>query len=384
MEYNSYYDVKRYDNNYETYNPRRYRAGIKTLPSVASSASTKPSTGHVSSGYRSSIAMSTSSSKVSPGSVEEIFTYETADGKLYRHTIHIKNVTPFRSDGTKAKLKYEQKIVKSEIIDSSQSFECIVCGLEDEGLQLSKQVMMMKMKGEDVNMNMTIAKYDSLLKTVTTLQKVYPKNHEKVYMLVRFITDSLRKALELPDEDQSLFTKYYIDNYPEIIPDGWRSRLMSGFKDSANALEGYITISYCDKACIVIGEENVAGGYITHHITGGFDRIDYERDYSRGGYDRDYYSRGGYDRDYHSYDRDYYSRGGYNRDYHSYDRDYYSRGGYDRDYHSRDRYDRDYHSSSRDYYPNSMHGGALGEFRKEINRDIYKSLRDDILNMQLD
>jgi hypothetical protein len=367
MEHNSYYDVNRYDDNYETYNPRRYRAGSK---SVASSVSTKVSTSK-SSGTRSS------SSTLSPGSVEETFEYRMLDGKLLRDTIQIKNVTPFKTDGPKAKLKYERTMVKSEIIDTSGSFECIICGLEDEAYLLTTKLL--KQQGKEKDMDSTIAKFDSFLQTVITLQKTFPDKKEKIYMLVRFITNNLRKAFDISDDDgPSVFTKYYVDNYPNILTDDYKEfygitkgvgLTGSSIKDSSNALTGYIPISFCKEACIIIGQEPIKkGGYTSYHITGGYDRIE---DYD------DYYSRGGYSNDY-EYN---YSRGGYDGDYHSSGRDYYSRGGYDRDYHS---YDRDYHSYDRDYYPNSMHGGALGEFRKEINRDIYKSLRDDILNMQLD
>jgi hypothetical protein len=56
-------------------------------------------------------------------------------------------------------------------------------------------------------------------------------------------------------------------------------------------------------------------------------------------------------------------KGGYNR-YDDRDNYYPRRGGYRDDYYPRRGGYRD------DYYPDSMHGGALGEFRKEINREI--------------
>jgi hypothetical protein len=79
---------------------------------------------------------------------------------------------------------------------------------------------------------------------------------------------------------------------------------------------------------------------------------------------------GGYD------DRDYYNRGGYD------DRDYYSRGGMDRG-------DDDYEGGYRNrYYSDNMHGGALGEFRNEIGRNLFNNnvnkLRENILNIELD
>ena len=383
-----YYDINRYNTNrYETYNPRKYSGGTKVTGSVVSTKT--------SSGRSGTSATRSSSSTLSPGSVEETFEYEMKDGKLYRNTIQIRNVTPFKTDGPKAKLRYEKTIAKSEIIDTSGSFECIICGLEDEAYLLYTKLLKQKGK-EKLDMDSTIAKFDSFLQTVVTLQKTYPDQNEKIYKLVRFITNNLRQAFDISDDDgPSVFTKYYVDNYPNILPDEYKEfygltkgvgLTSSSIKDSASALAGYIPISFCANACIVIGEEKVKkGGYTSYHITGGYDRVEHYDNYSRGGYDRDYddehnYSRMGYDRDYDN--KHNYGRGGYDRDYdnkHNYDRDYdnehnYSRGGYDRNYHSYDR----------NYYPNSMHGGALGEFRNEINRNIYKNLRDDILNIQLD
>jgi len=78
-------------------------------------------------------------------------------------------------------------------------------------------------------------------------------------------------------------------------------------------------------------------------------------DYNRGGYDD--YNRGDYD-DYNKGGYDDYNRGGYN-EYNKGDYDDYNRGGYDN--YSRGGY-------NNRYYSDNMHGGALGIFRKEINR----------------
>ena len=107
----------------------------------------------------------------------------------------------------------------------------------------------------------------------------------------------------------------------------------------------------------------------TYNLMGGIKNrrynMDYDRDYDR----REPINRGGYDDYYRNYDRDYnYNRGGYDR------YDDYTRGGYNR-YDDQDYYNR--------YYPDNMHGGALGEFRQEINRNIFNTLREQILNLEL-
>jgi len=353
MENNSssYYNRPIYNNRYDNRYDNRYLGGIGSKGSVTSKGSvvsTKTSSGRTSNGTRST------SSTISPGSYEEIFEYVITDGKLYRNTIHIINVTPFRADGPTPRIKYERSIVKSEMIDSSNSFECIVCGLQDEGQLIAAQIA-----NKSLDMNSAMAKYDSFLKSIVTLQKKYPAKHDEVYMLVRFITYTIAKSahfratgnLTLPEYEPSEFTQYYIKNYPDIISELYKSSIHR-MSDEANALTGYINIASCTGVCIVLGEEKVSGGTVTHYIEGGYNRKAYNY-YPNGGYNRNYYSRGGYD-------RDYYSRGGYNRNYYS------RRGGY------------------RDYYPNSMHGGALGEFRSEINRYVYENLRDTILNIELD
>jgi len=114
----------------------------------------------------------------------------------------------------------------------------------------------------------------------------------------------------------------------------------------------------------------------TYTLMGGIKNTRYNRDYTRD-YDRDYdrnynrrepmrdnYNRGGYD-DYNRYDD---IDGGYRYYNNRYDRG----GGYNRYY---DDYNR--------YYPDNMHGGALGEFRQEINRNIFNTLREQILNLEL-
>ena len=104
-----------------------------------------------------------------------------------------------------------------------------------------------------------------------------------------------------------------------------------------------------------------------------YNRPIYNNPYVGGVGSRNYYPRENYNINHYpreGYNKNHYPRGGYNRDY-------YSIGGYNRNYYSR-------RGSYSEYYPNSMHGGALGEFRSEINRNIYESLRDDILNIELD
>jgi len=96
---------------------------------------------------------------------------------------------------------------------------------------------------------------------------------------------------------------------------------------------------------------------------------------SKGGYDdysHDSYrsNSGGYD------DRDYNNRGGMNDD-----RDYNNIGGMNND--------RDYEGGYRNrYYSDNMHGGALGEFRNEIGRNLFNNnvnkLRENILNIESD
>jgi hypothetical protein len=86
-----------------------------------------------------------------------------------------------------------------------------------------------------------------------------------------------------------------------------------------------------------------------------------------------YRSEGGYN----DYRPDYRSNGGYN----NYRPDY-NRGGSGMD-------DDDYEGGYRNrYYSDNMHGGALGEFRKEIGRNLFNNninkLREDILNIDLD
>lgn len=312
-----------------------YVGGIGSRGSVVS---TKSSSGRSSNGTRSS------SSTLSPGSVEELFEYIMDDGKLYRNTIHIINVTPFRADGPIPKIQYKRTIVRSEMIDSSNSFDCIVCGLEDEGQLIAAQIA-----NKTLDMGSAMAKYDSFLKSIVTLQMKYPAKHDQIYMLVRFITYTIAKSahfnatgnLTLPEYEPSEFTQYYIKNYPDIISDLYRSSV-DRKGDAANALSGYISIAACKGVCTVIGEGNVSGGTVTHYIEGGYNRKAYN---------------------YHP-----------NRDY---NRNYYSRGGYNRNYYSR-------RGSNISYYPNSMHGGALGEFRNEINRYTYENLRDSILNIELD
>ena len=315
----------------------QYIGGIGSRGSVAP---TRSSSGRSSgsSGTRSS------SSTLSPGSIEEIFEYVMEDGKLYRNTIHIINVTPFRLDGREPRIRYERTVVRSEMIDSSNSFDCIVCGLQDEGQLIAAQITSKKL-----DISSAMAKFDSFLQSIMTLQSKYPAKHDQVYMLVRYITYTIAKSanyvtngnLTVPELKPSEFTKYYINNYPDIISDLY-TRSVESMSDAANALSGYIDIKSCSNVCIVLGEERVSGGTVTHYIEGGYNRKAYN---------------------YHP-----------NRDY---NRNYYSKGGYNRNYYSR-------RGSITDYYPNNMHGGALGEFRNEINRYVYENLRDDILNIELD
>jgi hypothetical protein len=94
------------------------------------------------------------------------------------------------------------------------------------------------------------------------------------------------------------------------------------------------------------------------------------RKMGKGGYDRDDYNRGGMHRE-----EDNYNRGGY-------DRDDYNRGGMRRE---EDDYEGGYRNR---YYSDNMHGGALGEFRKDIGRNLFNNninkLRENILNIELD
>jgi hypothetical protein len=92
--------------------------------------------------------------------------------------------------------------------------------------------------------------------------------------------------------------------------------------------------------------------------------------------------KGGYERDYYHDER----RGGLSEER----RNYYPeerRGGYPeerRDYYLEER--RGGYLYERDYYPNEMHGGNLGLFRNEIERNIsinLNNLRDQILNIDL-
>lgn len=164
-------------------------------------------------------------------------------------------------------------------------------------------------------------------------------------------------------------------------------RTFFDFKNFNNPPNFYKEFKYEKESCKTIFAR---GGPDSHTNNGSLDAINwtytleggiknkYNYDYRRepiniGRHDNyinkpihDNYNRGGYD------DRDYnYNRGGYD------DINYnYNRGGYDRDYdYNRGEYDR--------YYPNNMHGGALGEFRQEINRNIFNTLREQILNIEI-
>jgi len=248
----------------------RYSGGISSNSSVTSSGSRR--------------SKSSADGTLAPGSIEvqELYQYDTADGNLYRTTIHIKNVTPFRLNGPKPFVQYDEKVVNIELIDTSNSYNCIICGLEDEGSRLIDETMR-SVKNNSLDMDMLYAKFNSILKSVKTLQTTYPKHHKDAYLLVRWISNALNQALKLPtDIILSDITSYYVKNYPTIIPAEERDDVTRGrIRDADKSYVGFIPSSTCNSACIVVGKGKSKGGYSK-------------------------YSRGGYNIYYGNYNRNYY------------------------------------------------------------------------------